>query len=215
MIRIAVTSLKGGAGVTTLVSGFAQAAAQDGLNVACISADDEGLLRHHLGMVSLSEEGDGKNGNHQITLAVGEDWRGAPQADVVFFDLTRSRPDLHEAVMASADAVILVAPASSAALVQATAAKAFLAESDNRFLVLSQDDVRLSLKKAVAAYLEDQFKERVIGRIRHDEAVEEALASLEALSSAAPHSAAWNDMRAAFLTLLTRMNSLQLAARPR
>lgn len=210
-----MTSLKGGVGVTTLVSGLAQAAVQDGLNVVCISADDDGLLRHHLGMVSLSDEGEGKNGNHRITLSSGEDWRSAHQADVVFFDLARSRPDLHEAVMEGADAVILVAPASSSALVQATAAKAFLGQGDNRFLVLNQDDVRLPLKKAVAAYLEDHFKDRMIGRVRHDESVEEALATLEAISSSAPHSAAWNDMRAAFLTLLNRMNSLQLAARPR
>jgi chromosome partitioning protein len=80
---------------------------------------------------------------------------------------------------------------------------------------LNQDDVRIPLKKAVAAYLEDQFKDRVIGRVRQDEAVDEALASLEPLASAAPFSAAWNDMRSAFATLLNRMNSLQIAARPR
>lgn len=215
MIRIALTSLKGGTGVTTLTAGLAQAAAQEGLRVICISADDQGLLKHHLGLVNLSDDGESRASRSPITLQTGEDWRGAPDADVVFFDLPQSRPDLKDAVMADADAVVLVSSTSASALAQAVAAKAFMAQGENRFLLLNQDDVRLPLKKAVAAYLEDQFKDRAIGRVRQDEAVEEALASLEALSSAAPFSAAWNDMRSAFVILLNRMNSLQIAAQPR
>lgn len=210
-----MTALKGGAGVTTLAAGLAQAAAHEGLKVVCIAADDEGLLKHHLGLVSLSDESDGKGGNPHITLTAGEDWRLGQDADVVLFDLTRSRPDLRDAITSGADAVVLVASTAASSLVQATSIKAILDQGENRFLLLNQDDVRIPLKKAVAAYLEDQFKDRVIGRVRQDEAVDEALASLEPLASAAPFSAAWNDMRSAFATLLNRMNSLQIAARPR
>lgn len=215
MIRIALTALAGGVGVTTLVSGLAQAASSEGLAVICIDPDDQGLLKHHLGQVSLADEGDGKSGNPQIALQHGSDWAVTNAPDVVLFDLVRSRPDLSNLILAGADAVVLVLAASASSLAMASAAKAFLSEGENRFVLINLDDVRIPLNKAVASYLEDQFKDRVIGRIRRDGAVDEALAGLETLSGLAPHSAAWTDMRTAFAGLLNRMNTLQIAAKPR
>lgn len=212
MIRVAVTSLRGGAGVTALVSAMAQAAASEGLDVVCVDADDQGLLKHHLGLVSLSDDAGRRNGDARITLRTGQDWTVADAADVVIFDLPRARPDLRDEIIVGADAVVLVLPASASSLVIAPAVKAFLAAGENRFVLINFDDGRIPLKKAAAAYLEGQFAERVIGRIRLDEAVEEALAGLETLSSAAPYSAAWTDIRVAFVSLLNRMNSLPVPA---
>lgn len=215
MIRIAVTALQGGAGVTTLVAGLAQAAASEGLDLLCIDADDQGLLKHHLGLVSLADEGESVNTTARIALHAGHDWRVTKPADVVLFDLPRSRADLREEVLSGADAVVLVLPASASSVAMVPAVKAFLALAENRFVLLNHDDLRIPLKKAASAYLEDQFKDRIIGRVRQDEAIEEALASLETLSVLAPHSAAWTDVQATFVTLLNRMNGLQIAAKPR
>lgn len=215
MIRIAVTALRGGTGVTTIVAGLAQAAASEGLDAVCIDPDDGGLLPHHLGLISLKDDGDTRSSGSQIVHHAGQDWRTLRPSDVVLFDLARSRPDLRDDILASADAVVLVTSATASSLAVAPATKAFLAQAENRFLLINLDDVRLPLKKAVGSYLGDQFKDRVIGRIRQDEAIEEALAGLESLSSVAPHSAAWTDMREAFATLLNRMNTLQIAAKPR
>ena len=215
MIRLAVTALRGGSGVTTLVAGMAQAAASEGLDVICIDPDDQGLLEHNLGMVTLADDGEPRNAGARITYQAGEDWRTTNPGDVVLFDLARSRPDLRDEVLAGADAIVLVVSASAASLAMAPAAKAFLAQGENRFLLINLDDFRLPLKNAVGGYLEEQFKDRLIGRIRQDGAVEDALASLESLSAVAPHSAAWTEMRAAFVTLLNRMNTLQIAAKPR
>jgi cellulose biosynthesis protein BcsQ len=215
MIRVAVTGLCGGQGVTTLLAGLAQAAALAGLDVVCIDPDDQGLLAYHLGMVSLADEGEPRKSEAHITHQAGQDWSTAKQADVVLFDLARSRPDLRDAVLGEADAVLLVMSASATSLAMAPAAKAFLAQGDNRFVLINRDDVRLPLKQAAGAYLAEQFKDRLVGRVRHDEAVEEAVATLESLSAVAPHSAAWTEMRSAFVTLLNRMDDLQIAARPR
>lgn len=212
MIRVAVKSLRGGAGVTALVAGLAQAAATEGLDVACVDADDEGLLKHHLGLVALSDDHDSKTANTRIVLRSGQAWSVATAADVVLFDLPRSRPDLHDEVIAGADAVVLVVSASASSLAMAPAVKAFLSAGENRFLLINFDDSRIALKKAAAAYLEDQFGDRLIGRVRLDESVEEAIASLEVLSTVAPYSAAWTDIRVAFVNLLNRMNSLPVAA---
>lgn len=212
MIRVAVTSLRGGAGVTALVSGMAQAGAAEGLDVVCVDADDQGLLKHHLGLASLSDDGETRNTNTRIALRAGSSWAAVDSADLVIFDLPRVRTDLRDQIIADADAVVLVLPASASSLVLAPAAKAFLAAAENRFLLINFADSRVALKSAAAAFLQDQFSDRAIGQVRLDEAVEEALASLETLSSVAPSSAAWADIRAAFVGLLNRMNSLPVAA---
>lgn len=212
MIRVAVTSLRGGAGVTALVSAMAQAGAAEGLEVVCIDADDQGLLRHHLGLVSMSDDGGSRNGDARIAMRAGQDWKIADAADLVLFDLPRARPDISADVFAGADAVVLVLPAAASSVAIAPAVKAFLAAGENRFLLINFDNGRIALKRAAAAYLEDQFAERVIGRIRHDEALEEVIAGLDTLSSAAPFSAAWADIRVAFVRLLERMNNLPVPA---
>lgn len=207
-----MTSLKGGAGVTAMVAGMAQAAASEGLDVACIEPVGEILLKHHLGLVGLSDDGEGQTGGSRIALRAGETWAAATTADVVLFDLPHGHPGLRDAIAEGADAVVLVLAASASSLVLAPAAKAFLAGGDNRFLLINCDDGRIALKRASAAYLEAQFGDRTIGRVRQDEAVEEAVASLEMLSTVAPYSAAWTDIRVAFVNLLNRMNSLPVAA---
>ncbi len=212
MIRIAVTSLKGGAGVTALVSGLAQAAAGEGLDVVCIEPEGETLLKHHLALVALSDDGEGSSGNTRITLRAGETWAAATTADVVLFDLPRAYANLRNEIADGADAVVLVVTASASSLVLAPAVKTFLAGGDNRFLLINFDDGRVALKRASAAFLEAQFADRMIGRVRQDESVEEAVASLEMLSTVAPYSAAWTDIRVAFVNLLNRMNSLPIAA---
>lgn len=214
MIRIALTSLKGGSGVSTVVAGLCQAAAQEDLNVICWDHDDNSLLKFSFGMIGMADDGEMKNGNPRIQLR-GPDERVtvADIADLVVIDLPRSRLDLSGPVMADADAVVLVVSASATGAAQAPAIKRFLEQGENRFILLNQEDARIPLKRTASAYLKVEFAERIIGSIRQDGAVEEAFASLEPLSRAAPYSAAWSDIREAFVSLLGHMNSLSVPAR--
>lgn len=213
MIRIVVTALKGGTGVTTLVAGLSQAAAQEDLDVICLDQDDQNILKFHLGMVGMANGGEMKNGHPRISLlqspSRSHDLHGA---DIVLMDLPRSRPDLKEAAYQEADAIVLVVPASATGVTSAPAIKAFLAKGENRFVILNQEDNRIALKKTAATYLHSQFSERIIGRIRQDESIEEAIAGLEPISRASPYSAAWTDTRAAFVALLAHMNNLPVSA---
>lgn len=211
MIRIVVTSLKGGAGVTAVVSGFAQAAARQDLDVACVDADYQETLKYHLGLVGLATGEQSSSSTARISLrpaARGFD----PSSDVELWDIPRFAREEHQDVMRDADAVVLVVPASATAATMAPAVKQFLAGGDNRFLLINFEDSRVPLKKAAADYLENHFSDRVMGRIRLDESIEEAVANLEPLSTSAPYSAAWSDLRQAMTQLLQRMEALPVAA---
>lgn len=207
MIQIVLTALKGGTGVSTLTSGLSQAAAAEDLDVLCIDHDDQDLLKYSFGMVGMADGGAMRNGNPRIRLK-GTDHRlsAADAADVVLVDLPRCQSTPEH--LDQADAILLVVPASATGVVQAPAVKQFLAKGDNRFIVLNQLDARVPLKKTAAAYLQEEFSDRIIGQVRHDGAIEEALANLEPLSRAMPYSAAWADMRSAFAKLLSHMNDL-------
>lgn len=207
MIRIAVTSLKGGAGVTAVVSGFAQAAAQQDLDVLCVDADNQDTLKYHLGLVGLATGEATKSRAGRISL---RDPAHAfdRSADVVLWDLPRSTIDNHPDALTDADAVVLVVPASATSVTMAAAVKRFLGQGENRFVLINFEDGRVPLKKAAAEYLEKQFRDRVLGRIRHDESFDEAVANLELLSTSAPYSAGWGDLRNALTRLLQSMNEL-------
>lgn len=214
MIRIVVTALKGGAGVSTLVSGLCQAAAKESLDVLCIDHDDQGLLKYSFGMVGLADDGEMRNGNPRIRLrGPGEPVTATDLADLVIIDLPRTRHDLSDLVFNQADAVLLIAPASAVTIAQAPAIKRFLAQAENRFLLLNQLDARVPLKKTATAFLQTEFADRIIGQVRQDGAIEEAFANLEPLSRVAPHSAAWSDIGAALTSLLNQMNQLPVATR--
>lgn len=213
MIRIVLTALKGGTGVSTMVSGLCQAAAHEELDVLCVDHDNQDLLKYSFGMVGLADGGEMKNGNPRIRLkGPGHVITSADMADVVVTDLPRSRPDLSSTVMGDADAVVLVVSASALSVAQAPAIKQFLDGGENRFLLLNQEDARSALKRTSSAYLKAEFGARIIGHIRQDGAVEEALASLEPLARSAPHSAVWSDLRSAFAKLLAHMNDLPVPA---
>ena len=209
MIQIVLTALKGGTGVSTLASGLCQAAAAEDLDVLCVDHDDQDLLKYSFGMVGLSDGGEMRNGNPRIRLVPSSATiSGADPADVMVVDLPKAQMDRAGAVVDTSDAILLVVPASATGVAQAPSIKRFLAQADNRFILLNQQDPRIPLKKTAAAYLQAEFSDRIIGQVRQDGAIEEALASLEPLSRAAPYSAAWADMRAAFASLLSHMNDL-------
>ena len=213
MINIVVTALKGGTGVSTLVSGLCQAAAHEELDVLCVDHDEQDLLKYSFGMVGLAAGGEMKNGNPRIRLrGPGKVVTAADMADIAVTDLPRSRTDLFGPVTADADAVILVVNASATSVAQAPSIKQFLDQGENRFLLINQEDARIPLKRTSSAYLKAEFGQRIIGHVRQDGAVEEALASLEPLSRAAPFSAVWSDMRQAFASLLNHMNDLPVPA---
>ncbi|MEG2313938.1 cellulose synthase operon protein YhjQ/BcsQ [Brevundimonas sp.] len=211
MINIVVTALKGGAGVSAVVSGFAQAAAQQDLGVVCIDADTHGSLKYHLGLVGLATGEKSESTASRIKL-------GTPQTaydfsgDLLLWDLPRSSGDVQAEALARASAVVLVVPASATSVTMAASVKRFLSEGENRYLLINFDDSRIPLKRAAADHLTRHFRDRVIGRIRQDETVEEAVANLEMLSTSAPYSAAWGDMRTALTNLLQRMEEVPLAA---
>lgn len=213
MIRIALTSLKGGSGVSTLTAGLCQAAAHEELDVLCLDHDENSLLKFSFGMIGLADDGEMKNGNPRIRLkGPGEMVSATDMADVVMIDLPRSRHDLSAPVLADADAIILVVSASAMGAAQAPAIKRYLEQGENRFILLNQEDARVPLKRTASAYLKAEFADRIIGSVRQDGAIDEAFASLEPLSRAAPYSAAWSDMRAAFVSLLAHMNGLPVPA---
>jgi len=211
VIRIAVTSLKGGAGVTAVVAGFAQAAAQQDFDVLCVDADTQDTLKYHLGLVGLATGEKTNSSAARISL------RSPSQAfdraaDVVLWDLPRSAADTHADVLTDADAVVLVVPASATSVTMAAAVRRFLTRGENRFVLINFEDGRIPLKTAAADYLDKHFHERMLGRIRHDESIEEAVANLELLSTSAPYSAGWADIRNALTRLLQSMNELPVNA---
>lgn len=207
MIRIALTALKGGAGVTTLVSGLAQVASIEKLEVLCIDADDQGTLAYHLGNIEgLAIEG---RSHAALGIRIARPEKAIEHAvDVTFIDVPRTQSTTRSELLSQADAVVLVVPASAVSVTMAPAIRSFLGDADNRFIVLNNDDARIPLKRASADYIESLFGERVIGRIRQDESFDEAVANLEPVSTSAPHSAAWSDLRATLPVLLERMEML-------
>lgn len=205
MIHIAVTSLKGGTGVTALVSGLAQAASAVDLDVVCVDGDPQETLKYHLGLVALTKgESDNRN-RDRIALRSPE--AGPGHADLILWDIPQARPDWALEALESADAVVLVALASSISVAMVPAIKSFLDAGENRFLLINGEDGRIPLKQTASSYLSKLFADRLIGKVRHDEAVDEAVASLEPLSISAPHSSAWGDMRTALTSLIKRMES--------
>ena len=210
MINIVVTALKGGAGTTAVVSGFAQAASQQDLAVLCVDTDDNGTLKYHLGLVGLATGEKTESTAARIKL-------GTPltaydrSADLVLWDMQRSAAEVQAEALGRADAIVLVVPATASAVTMTAAVKRFLSEGDNRYLLVNFDDGRIPLKRAAADYLTRNFRDRIIGRIRQDETVEEAVANLEMISTSAPYSAAWGDMRTALTNLLQRMEEMPVA----
>lgn len=210
MIHIAVTSLKGGSGVTALVSGLAQAATQDELNVVCVDGDTQGTLKYHLGLVAMTKAESENRERDRIAVCAPDAVAG--QADLVLWDVPHSRPAWSFDALERADAIVLVVQASAVSVAMAPAIKAFLNDAGNRYLLINGEDGRIPLKQASARYLVRHFGDRLVGRIRHDEAVDEAVAQLEPLSISAPYSAAWGDMREALSGLIKRMESQAIAS---
>lgn len=209
MINIAVTALKGGVGVTAIVSGFAQAAAQQDLGVCCIDADNQGTLKYHLGLVSLATGEQSVSSAMRIKIAPADD---EVSANLILWDLPRTNDGLHSRAFSRADAIVLVVSASATSVTLVPRIKRFLAEGENRYLLINFDDSRVSLKREAAEYLTKNFHDRIIGRVRQDQSVEEAVANMEMISTSAPYSAAWGDMRTALTNLLQRMQEVPLAA---
>lgn len=211
MIKVVVTALKGGVGVTALVSGFAQAAAQQDLGVQCVDADEQGTLKYHLGLVGLATGEQTESGALRIKVGSPETAYEA-SGNLTLWDLPRTNDQVRNDALVGTDAVVLVVSASATSVTMAPAIKRFLSEGENRYLLINFDDSRIPLKRAAADYLTKNFRDRIIGRVRQDETVEEAVANLEMISTSAPYSAAWGDMRTALTNLLQRMQEVPLAA---
>lgn len=205
MINIAVTSLKGGTGVTAIVSGLAQAASVDELDVVCVDGDPQETLKYHLGLVALTKAESESRVRDRITICAPD--TGAGRADIVLWDVPSSKPEWSQSVLDRADAIILVVSASAVSVTMARAIKEFLAAADNRYLLINGVDGRIAIKRASCGYLAGHFADWLVGQIRHDEAIDEAVANLEPLSVSAPYSAAWGDMRTALSNVVKRMES--------
>ena len=210
MIRIAMTALKGGAGVTAMVAGLAQAASREDLGVLCIDGDRQGTLKYHLGLVRMTGE-DEDNTTHSRIMLRSPERAGERAADVMIWDVPRADNDVDNPVLETADLVVLVVPANAPSVTMVTSVRDFLSRGENHFLLINFDDGRIPLKRTTADYLNRTFGDRVLGRVRQDESIDEALANLELLSTAAPHSAAWTDIRGVLGNLLKRLETLPVA----
>lgn len=207
-------SPKGGVGTSTVAGNIALTLAQRGDYVTAIDLTGQGALALCLG--------DGSNAVDRHDVAVGDaavimsgvrmlsiaDDR--PVADiietiaeydrddaVVIVDVGAADRQLLDLLLATAHlrlCVLTPEPGALAALPQVyrgTLDK----QVERTFFVLNRVDDRLRLGRDIATMLRGLLGDRLIGTVRRDEAVNEALGMMETLASYAPASAALADFR--------------------
>ncbi|SDA28309.1 cellulose synthase operon protein YhjQ/BcsQ [Sphingomonas sp. NFR15] len=210
-------SPKGGVGTSAVAANLALVLAERGVFVTAVDLTGQGALALCLGdssgVIDRSRQAEGDAAMivagvrvmapgadrtaAEIVAAIqsheDEDGDGVVIVDIGSGD--RHALDLLLPLAALRLCVLTPDPAALAALplvyrdVQAT-------RDDRTFFLLNRVDDRLRLGRDIATMLRGLLGDRLLGTIRRDEAVGEALAMLETLASFAPASAALADFRA-------------------
>ncbi len=198
MTLIIVTSPKGGVGVTTVAAQIALDLGRRGQDVLAVDLGDQLALGLHLGVNTPGEEGDDavvapsgiffQHGNPragrgadraQIALAARRDGR------VIVADVAAGDNATRDALMKHAAILVHVLAADAGSL--AVLPQAMDVGGRKPFCVLNLIDERRALATDAVSFVRTVFGANLIGAIRRDEAVNEALGRLTEI---APGSAA-------------------------
>ncbi|WP_157220062.1 cellulose synthase operon protein YhjQ/BcsQ [Flavisphingomonas formosensis] len=214
MALILLHSPKGGVGTTTLAANLALMLASRGRDVVAADFSPQDSLKLHFGFrpdqtlasASRSDEAQVVAGVRVLGCNRPEDladpvaairpWLG--EGSMVIADIAAGGGETFRALLPSAAlhlCALTTDAASLAVLPQLAAGRSFIAATtaQNSLFVLNQVDERRRLGRDAAKFLRRLVGDRLIGVIRRDEAVNEALAMMEPLSKFAPTSAAAAD----------------------
>ena len=217
MTLILVQSPKGGVGTTFITAQLALGLAQRGQEVAAIDCSYQDSLKLHFGLrpaQSVSEVGDGQpdtlvvsgvalmNGYALSRQRSARDDPASLQASlfpperVTVVDVAAGDRELKERLMPFVTLHICVltpTPAALAVLPRIGGATPTVT-LPNTVFVLNQLDDRLRLSRHTHKFFREMFRDRLIGTVRRDEAVNEALGMFEPLVRYSPASAVHADL---------------------
>lgn len=234
MSILALRSVKGGVGRTTLTALFAQALAARGRDVAVMDLDAQDSLRLHFGVLEPADpfaDGGGivlgpaqggvkrvLNGPVDLALRLGAGarmaafgqqllgrWAHGPE--ILIID-TAAADDLCTRALGRIphlDLAVALADAASLATLQSLAQTG---PAPGTLYLLNQVDHRRPVSESALAFVRHLAGDNLLGHVRRDEAVSEALAHMTPLRDHAPASAAWRDVETLAESLEQRLNQL-------
>jgi len=218
---IVLRSPKGGVGRTTLTALLGEGLARRGHDVTVMDLDPQDALRFHFGVVDAAQEltrarrldcvatasgvkrvtqspvdlamllGAGPRAAQLAPLLV-QPWLDRPE--ILLVDIAAAEDACASAVIELADVEIRPLLADAASMVSLPPGFADADQLPQSLFVLNQADHRRPLTQSALAHVRHVVGHRLLGVVRRDEAVPEALASLQALADYAPASAAWADI---------------------
>jgi cellulose synthase operon protein YhjQ len=215
MALILVHCPKGGVGSTTVAANLALMLASRGRDVVAIDFSRQDSLKLHFGfrpdqtLAASSRRDDeaqvvggvrllghSRPEDHADPVAVVRPWLGA--GSVVIADIAAGDGDLFRALLPLATlhlCVLTTDAAAMAILPQLALSRPLMAGggAQHSLYLLNQVDERRRLGRDAAKFLQRMVGERLIGSVRRDEAVNEALAMMEPITKFAPTSAATAD----------------------
>jgi chromosome partitioning protein len=219
MTLILVHSPKGGVGSTFIAAQLALGLAQRGQEVAAIDCTYQDSLKLHFGLrpsQSLANVGEGEAGALVVSgvalmnghaLSRNGKFRDDPasveatlfpQSRVTIVDVAAGDRDLKDRLMPFATlhvCVLMPTPAALSVLPRIEAGTPAVALTRSVF-VLNQTDDRLRLSRHTQKFVRELFHGALIGTVRRDEAVNEALAMFEQIPRFAPASIVLADLAA-------------------
>lgn len=215
MALILVHCPKGGVGSTTVTANLALMLASRGRDVVAIDFSRQDSLKLHFGfrpdqtLAAPSRRDDeaqvvsgvrllghSRPEDHADPVAVVRPWLG--EGSVVIADIAAGDADVFQALLPLATlhlCVLTTDAAAMAVLPQLAQGRPLTATGggQNSLYLLNQVDERRRLGRDSAKFLQRLVGERLIGSVRRDEAVNEALAMMEPIAKFAPTSAATAD----------------------
>ena len=235
MSLIICHSAKGGVGTTFIAAQLALRIAKRGHSVTAIDFTYQDSLKLHFGLLPRQALPSLAQGSSQA-LAIAdvelfhayEERRkegfcanvarhGLPVAKDRFLivDVSANDRELFDALYPLADlhiAALLPDPASLASMTRLNGDTP-ITRMERTALVLNQLDDRRKLSRHSHRFVKELFADQLIGTIRRDEGVAEALAMFETLEKAAPHSVAPPDLELLTEAVLARCENRHHSAR--
>jgi len=229
MILIISHSAKGGVGATFLCAQLALCMAERGLRVAAVDFTYQDSLKLHFGLLpnqftpgfreaegeplAISDVGlisaySERRDNEFIDI-IQRDGLPDHAVDIMIADIAASDRELVELLYPHADlhiSTLLPDPVALATLTRVGGDKP-LAQLEKTALVLNKLDDRRKLSRHSHRFIREVFEDQLIGTIRRDEAVAEALAMFEPLSKVAPNSVVLPDIQLLTDVVLARCGS--------
>lgn len=217
MTLILVQSPKGGVGSTFMTAQLAIRLAEYGLRVTAIDCTGQDSLKLHFGLRPAQPLGTQGEAVPQALVVLGVELMSSddlhraishgppaslatlfPSERVTIIDVASSDRRLMEALMPLATVHLCVLTPSPAAIatLPLTDPGNTVVELPKTLFILNQVDDRLKLSQDTSKFLAELLGDHLIGSVRRDEAVNQALAMLQQISRLAPSSVVLSDLAA-------------------